>query len=168
MITCLNMQKKKAFITLLLTYGNVMRVQKDFIRTVGFLFRKLRLKKYCKLEKRSCEKQLLSVCRKSLFFFEKKNQKTFNFGHSKIIIYSILHDGIIIRTKSFGQAFSKACGFQRQSLWSHSAECETPCLRGAFTRGELKNSPVGCFSRGDALQEKASPYFGRTQTCLPI
>ena len=34
-------------------------------------------------------------------------------------------------------------------------------IGGAFTRGELKNSPVGCFSRGDALQEKASPYFGR-------
>jgi len=27
---------------------------------------------------------------------------------------------------------------------------------------------VGCFSRGDALQEKASPYFARTQICLPI
>ena len=26
--------------------------------------------------------------------------------------------------KSFAQAFSKACGFQRQSLWSLSAESE--------------------------------------------
>ena len=30
------------------------------------------------------------------------------------------------KNRSFGQAFSKACGFQRQSLWSHSAECEIP------------------------------------------
>jgi len=28
--------------------------------------------------------------------------------------------------QSFAQAFSKACGFQRQSLWSLSAESETP------------------------------------------
>jgi len=41
---------------------------------------------------------------------------------------------------------------------------ETPCLNGAFTRGELKNSPVGCFSRGDALQEKASPYYLHSQS----
>jgi hypothetical protein len=27
--------------------------------------------------------------------------------------------------KSFAQAFSKACSFQRQSLWSLSAESET-------------------------------------------
>ena len=30
------------------------------------------------------------------------------------------------KEKSFAQAFSKACSFQRQSLWSLSAESETP------------------------------------------
>jgi hypothetical protein len=32
----------------------------------------------------------------------------------------------MIKPKSFAQAFSKACSFQRQSLWSLSAESETP------------------------------------------
>jgi len=65
------------------------------------------------------------------------------------------------QTKSFlvQQFFKNAGGIQRQSLWSLTAVSEIPCPSGAFTRGELKNSPVGCFSRGDALQEKASPYF---------
>ncbi|WP_444442610.1 hypothetical protein [Pseudoruminococcus massiliensis] len=31
----------------------------------------------------------------------------------------------MIKPKSFAQAFSKACSFQRQSLWSLSAESET-------------------------------------------
>ncbi|MBE6845203.1 MAG: hypothetical protein E7508_05740 [Ruminococcus sp.] len=61
--------------------------------------------------------------------------------------------------ESFGQAFSKACGVEGQRHSSPSADGEIPCLSGAFTRGELKNSPVGCFLRGDALQEKASPYY---------
>ena len=61
--------------------------------------------------------------------------------------------------ESFGQAFSKACGVEGQRHSSPSADGETPCLSGVFTRGELKNSPVGCFLRGDALQEKASPYY---------
>ncbi|MCQ2434961.1 MAG: hypothetical protein MJ062_06965, partial [Oscillospiraceae bacterium] len=30
------------------------------------------------------------------------------------------------RIKSFGQAFSKACGVQRRRLWSLSADSETP------------------------------------------
>ena len=84
------------------------------------------------------------------------------------------------KTKSFEQTFLLAC------LWCKSLRfllCMPLALGrafgrrpqtakypigGAFTRGELKNSPVGCFSRGDALQEKASPYFGSTQVCLPI
>ena len=41
---------------------------------------------------------------------------------------------IPIRTEkqSLDQAFTKACGFQRQSLWSRSAEREIPfCVRRA-------------------------------------
>ncbi|MBQ3566137.1 MAG: hypothetical protein IJA12_03045, partial [Oscillospiraceae bacterium] len=59
-------------------------------------------------------------------------------------------------------AVSKGRAFGRRP---HTAKYP---IGGAFTRGELKNSQVGCFSRGDALQEKASPYFGRTHICLPI
>ena len=77
------------------------------------------------------------------------------------------------QNKSFRQPFSKGCGFQRQSLWSHVATCETPLsfkrlLKGKAARqivlrlGELfvrekvpsklpirttqKNLPVGGFS----------------------
>jgi len=32
---------------------------------------------------------------------------------------------MLAQLKSFAQAFSKACSFQRQSLWSLSAESET-------------------------------------------
>ena len=67
------------------------------------------------------------------------------------------------KIKSFIQFFSKNCGFQRQSLWSHSAECETPYrssvvwgARGLFAREkvlenrlqvecDLKNYPVDDF-----------------------
>ena len=79
------------------------------------------------------------------------------------------------QNKSFRQPFSKGCGFQRQSLWSHVATCETPLrwkrlLKGKAARqivlrlGELfvrekvpsklpirttqKNLPVGGFSGG--------------------
>ena len=37
----------------------------------------------------------------------------------------------LIILKSFAQAFSKACGFQRQSLWSLSAESENFMFRKA-------------------------------------
>ena len=30
---------------------------------------------------------------------------------------------------------------------------------GRSAKGELKNSPVDCFLRGNALQERAFPYF---------
>ena len=36
--------------------------------------------------------------------------------------------------KSFGQAFSKACGIQRQSLWSLPQERNTPCRPRKFTK----------------------------------
>jgi len=37
-----------------------------------------------------------------------------------------LVDRLFLDTQSLDQAFSKACSFQRQSLWSLSAESETP------------------------------------------
>ncbi len=48
---------------------------------------------------------------------------------------------------------------------------ESPKHSVRSARGELKNSPVDCFLRGEALQERASPlrrssnFFLRTQAC---
>ena len=52
---------------------------------------------------------------------------------------------------SFDQTFSKVCGFQRQSLWSHSAECEIQ--RGSGTKSlTLHNSKA-------RLRKKAGELF---------
>ena len=37
-------------------------------------------------------------------------------------------DAFATHIKSFAQAFSKACGVQRQRLWSRSAEREIPLI----------------------------------------
>ena len=60
--------------------------------------------------------------------------------------------------QSLGQAFSKACGFQRQRLWSAVATAEIPQSVLTSARGEFQNSPVDCFGRGDALS-RASPRW---------
>ncbi len=36
---------------------------------------------------------------------------------------------------------------------------KAPHSFGHSAKGELKNSPVDCFERGNALQERAFPYF---------
>ena len=46
-------------------------------------------------------------------------------------------------------------GVQRQSLWQGVGQ--RPTSEGRSARGESKNNPVNCFSRGDALQVRASP-----------
>ena len=58
--------------------------------------------------------------------------------------------------ESFAQAFSKACRVQRQRLWSPLTVFKRAAKqkRRRSARGESKNSPVGCFLRGDALQRK--------------
>ena len=60
--------------------------------------------------------------------------------------------GVRGANKSFRSSLSqKACESpEASSLWSRSAERENPyVVRSA--RGELKNSSVSCFERGDAL-----------------
>ena len=47
-------------------------------------------------------------------------------------------------------------GVQRQRLWWGVGQSLAIIKRSA--RGESKNNPVNCFSRGDALQVRASPY----------
>jgi len=47
-------------------------------------------------------------------------------------------------------------GFQRQSLWQGVGQSPTNEERPA--KGEFQNSPVDCFERGNALQERAFPY----------
>ena len=37
------------------------------------------------------------------------------------------------KNRSFTQFFSKNCGFQRQSLWAHSAECKTSLKLGTVS-----------------------------------
>jgi len=68
--------------------------------------------------------------------------------------------------KSFGQAFSKACGVEGQRHSSPSADGEMPCLSGAFTRGELTKQPSGLFFKRGRFARKSVPllwlYF-----CLP-
>ena len=63
-----------------------------------------------------------------------------------------------VASQSLGQAFSKACGFQRQRLWSAVATAEIPQSVLTSARGEFQNSPVDCFGRGDALS-RASPRW---------
>ncbi|MBQ6211331.1 MAG: hypothetical protein IJJ57_00375, partial [Ruminococcus sp.] len=46
-------------------------------------------------------------------------------------------------------------GFQRQSLWQGVGQSPTNEERSA--KGEFQNSPVDCFERGNALQERAFP-----------
>ena len=43
------------------------------------------------------------------------------------------------KNKSFGQAFSKDCGFQRQSLWSSSAELEILALFSLYPQSSVEN-----------------------------
>jgi len=71
----------------------------------------------------------------------------------------------ISNQKFFGPAIFQKCwrNPKAEPLVAHRSERKSP-VEGAFTRGELKNSPVGCFSRGDALQEKASPYYLHSQS----
>ena len=61
----------------------------------------------------------------------------------KVVYEKILHKSYIIVA---GPAELSWSGVQRaEALWSLSA------------RGEFQISPVECFERGDALQERASP-----------
>ena len=52
--------------------------------------------------------------------------------------------------KSFAQAFSKACGFQRQSLWSRPAGREILCFHK--DQEGRRNSPVGCCVVGNPIK----------------
>jgi len=47
-------------------------------------------------------------------------------------------------------------GFQRQSLWWGLRGNAPHCIK-RLAKGEFQNSPVDCFERGNALQEKAFP-----------
>ena len=69
--------------------------------------------------------------------------------------------------ESFAQAFSKACRVQRQRLWSPLTVFKRAAKqkRRRSARGESKNSPVGCFLRGDALQDRASPCRSPQLVC---
>ncbi|MBR5163939.1 MAG: hypothetical protein IKW87_00055, partial [Ruminococcus sp.] len=62
-------------------------------------------------------------------------------------------------TECFAQAFTTACRVQRLRLWSpltvFKERRNKP--KGALQGDEFQNSPVGCFERGEALQERASP-----------
>ena len=58
-------------------------------------------------------------------------------------------------------------GFQRVDNPLVRSRAESPCrawdsvpqtATGRSAKGELKNSPVDCFLRGNALQERAFPY----------
>jgi hypothetical protein len=57
------------------------------------------------------------------------------------------------------QFFKNAGGFQRQSLWSLIAMSETPCLNGAFTRGELIKQPGGLFFKRGRFARKSVPLL---------
>ena len=46
------------------------------------------------------------------------------------------------QNKSFRQPFSKGCGFQRQSLWSHVATCETPLSFKRLLKGKAARQIV--------------------------
>ena len=59
-------------------------------------------------------------------------------------------------------------GFQRDNIPLVRSRAESHCrvwdsvpqtAAGRSAKGELKNSPVDCFLRGNALQERAFPYF---------
>ena len=59
-------------------------------------------------------------------------------------------------------------GFQRVDNPLVGSRAESPCrvwdsvpqvAAGRSAKGELKNSPVDCFLRGNALQERAFPYL---------
>ena len=59
-------------------------------------------------------------------------------------------------------------GFQRDNIPLVRSRAESPCrvwdsvpqtAAGRSAKGELKNSPVDCFLRGNALQERAFPYL---------
>ena len=69
--------------------------------------------------------------------------------------------------ESFAQAFSKACRVQRQRLWSPLTVFKRAAKqrRSRSARGESKNSPVSCFLRGDALQDRASPCRSPQLVC---
>ena len=51
------------------------------------------------------------------------------------------------QNKSFRQPFSKGCGFQRQSLWSHVATCETPLRWKRQVALKLSAKFYFCFAR---------------------
>jgi len=57
------------------------------------------------------------------------------------------------------QFFKNAGGIQRQSLWSLTAVSETPCLNGAFTRGELTKQPSGLFFKRGRFARKSVPLL---------
>jgi len=67
----------------------------------------------------------------------------------------------IRKFKSFVHFFKSGRCPEGNALWSLTAVSEN-FVEGAFTRGEFENNPVDYFQRGDALQEKASPYFAYT------
>ena len=88
--------------------------------------------------------------------------------------------------ESFTQFFSKNCGFQRQRLWPHSAECgiftgnqdqekyEKPYLpflqnggffirrsRPKYPKRSLPNNPVNCWARQNHFSGKLKTTAGR-------
>ena len=66
----------------------------------------------------------------------------------------VLNNGILKGCSPFS-------GFQRQSLWWGVGQRPANCLKRS-AKGELKNSPVDCFLRGNALQGRAFPYQDHT------
>ena len=50
-------------------------------------------------------------------------------------------------------------GFQRDHIPLAGRGAASHILTKRFAKGEFQNSPVDCFERGNALQEKAFPEF---------
>ena len=76
------------------------------------------------------------------------------------------------RIKSFVQTFAKVCGIQRQSLWSHSAECEIPILFPKIRRGDKTIRgivlPWGTLLRGSPRRQVAGAESARIKRSFAV
>ena len=84
---------------------------------------------------------------------------------SRLSVYIIPESVKLITEKIRFRGLSRGT-FPQKSPLTRSPQRAKHFLLPRSARGELKNSPVDCFSRGDALQERASPTNGSLK-CTP-
>ena len=90
-----------------------------------------------------------------MLLFCKNNKTVLHFGVGRFFL--VFKSFLKALLKFSPRLFQKAGGFQRQSIWSHSAECEMP-LRKELRRGESDKTIRWIVFRRGAPCDRGRPW----------